>query len=134
MQASTTINIENRSHTRSTNVNDLEPTVWKLEADNVLKELLVRNNPSVVTDISPSGVLITTSVAPDVGGHILIPLVYKHYQTIVPRCRVRHVSKFTPSTIIDGESSPELYMVGVFFEGNKNKIHNQLKILCENLV
>lgn len=134
MQALTTINSGNRSKERTENVSHLEHTTWKREPSGLFMELMMRNYPCIIQDFSNHGLRISSLSKPKIGEHILIPVTYKHFQPFVVRCRVRYVESFTPKIEIDGETPPQMYFIGVFFEGNTNKTHEQVDILCENLM
>jgi len=134
MQAFTTINAENRAGERTENVSHLEHTVWKREPTNLFMELLIRNYPAIIQDFSNDGLRLTSLSSPRIGEHILVPVTYKHFQPFLTRCRVRYIEPFTPKKEVEGETPPKMYFIGVFFEGNSNKVHDQIDILCENLM
>ncbi len=137
MQEARSNTINHRSEQRHSSIDALGETFWSYDATSILAKLLIKNHPTIVTDISEHGACLATAVKPAKGKHVNVRLHFKDFSPITVRGRVRYINEVIVSektrqeTI--GNTKVQLFKVGLHLEGNDNRVHEQLGLLVTNI-
>ncbi len=130
-------NRSNRSDVRINTLDSLGESIWSFDSIGLWQQITKNNHACIVIDLNKTGLSISSTESILIGQHITVQLLYKQFSPISVRGRIRYCHELPVSDDLKfntvGDESIKLFQIGMYFEGNKSKVHDQLNLLVANI-